>query len=267
MMWGTQEAQMATRADEVLEDSRGPRPGGRAPSNRVLVVLGVVVLLAAAFAVVSIRIHNQRDASAATVRASGLPTNVPTSIASEMGLAPVPHRVAANFVLTDQHGVSRSMASFRGHSVVLEFMDPHCTDICPIVSQEFVDAYRDLGGLATTVDFVAVNVNQYHATVADMARYSNAHELGRVPTWHFFTGPIAALKGVWRDYGIEVAAPNPNADIIHTSIVYFIDARGRERFVAFPIDDHTKVGTAYLPANQIASWGHGIALVSMGLVR
>ena len=64
------------------------------------------------------------------------------------------------------------LVGLRGKVVVLEFMDPHCVDICPIVSQEFVDAYHDLGPLAAKVVFVAVNVNQYHATVADIAAFS-----------------------------------------------------------------------------------------------
>jgi cytochrome oxidase Cu insertion factor (SCO1/SenC/PrrC family) len=51
----------------------------------------------------------------------------------------------------DQNGHRLSLASFRGRAVVLEFMDPHCVDICPIVSQEFVDAYDDLGKAATGV--------------------------------------------------------------------------------------------------------------------
>ena len=48
---------------------------------------------------------------------------------------------------------------YRGKVVVLEFMDPHCTDIYPIVSQEFIDAYHDLGRAAGDVVFAAVNVN------------------------------------------------------------------------------------------------------------
>jgi len=31
------------------------------------------------------------------------------------------------------------------------------------------------------------------------------------------------------------------------------------------MDDHTASGTAYLPADQLASWEHGIALVARQL--
>jgi cytochrome oxidase Cu insertion factor (SCO1/SenC/PrrC family) len=150
---------------------------------------------------------------------------------------------------------------------VLEFMDPHCTDICPIVSQEFVDAYHKLGSQAGKVVFAAINVNQYHATVANMATYSNEQRLNTIPSWHFFTGPVPALKTAWRNYDVAVEAPNPNADIIHTSSVYFIDAQGRERFVAAPMVDHTANGTAYLPLAQISDWAGGIARLAADVAR
>ncbi len=199
------------------------------------------------------------------LRASGIPAAVPTSTADLMGLSPVPTKPAPGFTLVDQHGATVSLSSLRGHAVVLEFMDPHCTDICPIVSQEFVDAYRDLGPKAPGTVFVAINVNQYFRTTADMASYSREQGLGIIPDWHFLTGPVPALRAAWHDYGIGVSAPSPDADIIHASIVYFIDARGQERFVAAPMVDHTKSGASYLPPSQITAWGRGIAAVSGGL--
>jgi cytochrome oxidase Cu insertion factor (SCO1/SenC/PrrC family) len=157
-----------------------------------------------------------------------------------------------------------SLASLRGR-VVLEFMDPHCTDICPIVSREYLRAYHDLGRLAPKVVLAAVNVNRYHLRVADVAAYSRAQGLATMPSWHFLAGPYPRLKAVWRAYGVAVHAPGRDADVIHSSLVVFIDARGRERFVASPMADHTARGTAYLPAGQLGAWGHGIALVARQL--
>ena len=62
-------------------------------------------------------------------------------------------------------------------------------------------------------------------------------------------------------------APNPNADIIHTSAVYFIDASGAERYLATPMVDHAANGTAYLPPAQIAAWAGGIARLAGDLAR
>jgi len=208
----------------------------------------------------------QTPVATQTLRPSGVPASISTKLVNLMALSPLPHAAAPAFTLTDQTGHRLALSSLRGKAVVLEFMDPHCTDICPIVSQEFVDAYRELGPAASKVAFVAVNVNQYHASVADMATYSRAHQLNTIPSWHFFTGPTPGLRAVWRAYNIEVSAPNPNADILHTSAVYFIDRQGRERYLASPMVDHTRTGTSYLPIRQIHEWSHGIAVLARSLV-
>ncbi|MHB1988158.1 MAG: SCO family protein [Acidimicrobiales bacterium] len=239
--------------------SRAPETG-RARLFLAIAVVGAVVILAGAVLLL-VRQH-QSQATLNEIRPSGIPASVSTTTANLMGLSPVPHKAAPGFVLTDQHDVQRSLASFRGRAVVLEFMDPHCVDICPLVSEEFVDAYHDLGRAARKVVFMAVNVNAFHPSVADVMTFSREHELVTIPSWHFFTGPVQRLQAVWREYNIQVQAPSPNADIIHTSIVYFIDPSGTERFVASPMVDHTKAGKAYLPLDQLAAWGRGIALVA-----
>jgi len=228
--------------------------------------LCAAALVAGLLTFLVVRHRGQQD-SLAWIRPGGIPASISTPLASLMGLSPVPARPAPAFTLTDQHGHSLSLASFRGRAVVLEFMDPHCVDICPIVSQEFIDAYRDLGGAAARALFIAVNVNPYHLHVSDVAAYSGEHQLTTIPSWHFFTGPLASLRAVWRAYNIEVRAPGPNADVIHTSQILFIDPAGRERYSATPMADYTATGKAYLPAGSLAEWGKGIALVARQLAR
>ena len=190
-----------------------------------------------------------------------------------MQLSALPRRPAPGFTLTDQDGRTVSLSSFRGKVVVLEFMDPHCTDICPIVSQEFVNAYHELGPLASKVVFAAVNVNQYFRSVHAVAAFSAEHELTIIPGWHFFTGPTAALSAVWRGYQVDVRAPDPSGDIIHNSAIYFIDRNGRERYLAVPqvsyakprFAYHMRGETGYLPADQMTDWARGIAMLARGL--
>jgi cytochrome oxidase Cu insertion factor (SCO1/SenC/PrrC family) len=226
-----------------------------------ILVSGITAITLAGVVAAAILIAADRP-SATLLRPSGIPASVSTSLADLMQLSPLPHRAAPGFTLTDQHGRTMSLSALRGKVVVLEFMDPHCVDICPIVSQEFVDAYHDLGRAAGKVVFAAINVNQYHASVAAMAGYSREHGLTAIPSWHFFTGPLPELRSAWHAYDIEVQAPSPNADIIHTSAVYFIGPTGQEMFVATPMADHTRKGSAFLPASQLAGWGHGIALLA-----
>jgi cytochrome oxidase Cu insertion factor (SCO1/SenC/PrrC family) len=239
-------------------------PSLRRGHGRVLIAVAAAVLIVAASAgylVIRVRPHE-----AAWPRASGIPASVSTSLANLMQLSPVPVTSAPGFSLADQGGQTMSLASLRGRVVVLEFMDPHCTDICPIVSREFIDAYRDLGASAPHVVFLAVNVNRYHLRVADVAAFSSEQRLTSIPAWHFLTGSYPSLRAVWRAYQIQVDAPGPDADVIHSSQMYFIDPQGRERFLASPMVDHTASGSSYLPAGQLASWGRGVALVARQLV-
>jgi cytochrome oxidase Cu insertion factor (SCO1/SenC/PrrC family) len=252
-------AEEAAAARPVPAPAVAARRGGFA----FWAILAAMILAGAAvvtvFAVVRARSGPQ------LARPSGIPASISDAQINLMGLSPVPVRAAPGFTLTDQDGRTLSLASLRGKVVVLEFMDPHCTDICPIVSREYVDAYHDLGALGSKVVFAAVNVNQYHAAVSDMLAYSREQQLITIPGWHFFTGPVPDLRKVWDGYEIAVQAPNPNADIEHTSALYFIDPAGRERFVAAPMADHSSTGTSYLPAGQIAAWGQGIAQVAREL--
>ena len=155
---------------------------------------------------------------------------------------------APGFTLSDQHGRTVSLASLRGKIVVLESMDPDCTLACPITSRQFIEAARALGKRSSEVVFVGVNVNQYHAATADVLRFSKVHRLERLPNWHFLTGTTPALERVWRAYRI-VVRPSRTGDVAHTDAMYFIDRRGRARWVAAPEYDKA----------TIAQWGAAIA--------
>ncbi|HEY5273603.1 MAG TPA: SCO family protein [Acidimicrobiales bacterium] len=256
----------------MTESGTGPNEQHRSafarlgPRGGLLLGLGVALLAAIAFAGFAVS-HRAAQNQLANIRPTGIPASVSTSLADTMGLSPVPQTSAPNFTLVDQHGKTLTLRSFRGRAVVLEFMDPHCVDICPIVSQEFVDAYHDLGTGARHAVFIAVNVNRYHLSVADIAAFSHEHGLDAIPSWHFFTGTQSQLAAIWHRYGVEVEAPSPTADIIHSSFVYFIDPEGQERFLANPTDDHTARGVAYLPTGSLISWGQGIALVAHYLAQ
>jgi cytochrome oxidase Cu insertion factor (SCO1/SenC/PrrC family) len=257
----------ADRAEEAAAARPAPVPAGAAWQGRLAFWASLAAIILAGAAVITVVAVTHAGSGPRLARPTGIPASVSDAQINLMGLSPVPVRPAPGFTLTDQDGRILSLSSLRGKVVVLEFMDPHCTDICPIVSQEYVDAYRDLGPLAGKVVFAAVNVNQYHAKVADMMAYSREQQLTTVPGWHFFTGPVPDLRKVWDGYDIAVQAPSPDADIVHTSAVYFIDPAGRERFIAAPMADHTSSGASYLAAGQLTAWGQGIAQVARTLVR
>lgn len=176
------------------------------------------------------------------------------SLRDRLGLVDVTARPAPPISLVDQRGRRVSLASLRGKIVVVDFMDPKCVDVCPIVSEEYRRAAKLLGPDARNVEFVAVNVNQFHRRVADVAEFSRAHRLSSVAGWHFLTGPTAELRKIWKAYSVAVI-PNPDGDVVHTSVMYFVDRSGKLRYAALPTKDR-----AGIPA-----WGRGIATVARGL--
>jgi cytochrome oxidase Cu insertion factor (SCO1/SenC/PrrC family) len=232
---------------------------------QIIGVLVVIIIVAGAFVLLQTR--HQQDTSANLIRPTGLPPSISTQLASVMALSPIPRTRAHDFTLTDQRGRMVSLASFRGRAVVLEFMDSHCVDVCPIVSQELIDANRDLGTSASRVAFIAVNVNKYQTSVAAVNAFSREHQLNSIKSWHFLTGAPNMLRSIWAAYGVTVQAPSPTADVIHSSYIFFIDAHGRERYLANPTDLHTASGKAYLPSSSLTEWGRGIALVVKSLIR
>ena len=191
------------------------KPPASSRGNRLVrlavVAAGLVVAAAVAIVVIALR---PRQSQPTAPRVSGIPASVPTSLANLMSLTPVQGQAAPAFTLTDQAGRTLSLASLKGRVVVLEFMDPHCTDVCPIVSKEFIDAYHDLGAAASHMVFLAVNVNAYHHGVADVAAFTREQQLNIIRSWHFLTGPVASLQTVWTAYNVYVSAPSANADIV-----------------------------------------------------
>jgi cytochrome oxidase Cu insertion factor (SCO1/SenC/PrrC family) len=241
----------------------------RARRRRVWVTLGVVAALlvslcAAAAYELGVE-HN--DGVAAAIRPTGTPRNVPTGIANLMELSAIPGVRAPGFTLTDQRGHTMSLASLRGKVVVLGFMDTRCADICPVLSREFVGAYHRLGAQASKVVFAAVNVDPAFASARDAAIASAKHGLTAIPDWQFFTGPGPALRAAWHEYDLAVYAPNQVAGLVHSSTLFFIGARGAERFLASPMVGFSRRANSHLPADEVAAWAEGIARVAGDLAR
>ncbi len=247
----------------MIEGTTQPKRTGRV---RLLLVLGVGVVVLASVAGIALRQQSSPTGPPAAIRVSGLPPAISTDLANLMQLGTLPGTPAPEFTLIDQNGTKVSLNDYRGRAVVLEFMDPNCVDICPIVSQEYLLAYRALGADAAKVAFLAINVNPFHLDPAAMDKYSIAHGLAAIPSWRFLGGLLPEVQNAWAAYHVQVKAPNPTADVVHTSVAYFIDSQGRERYLAFPMVDHTASGSAFLPAGTQQQWGTGLALVLRSLI-
>jgi hypothetical protein len=85
-----------------------------------------------------------------------------------------------------------------------------------------------------------VNANATHASVRDVLRWSQAHDMTH--RWLFVTGPplgpvsaaLSGLPSVWRAYGVIGGGA-------HTTAVFLIDPDGRIRSVV-PIAERASIG-------------------------
>lgn len=256
---------MAHNDTQLAREKPASTPQPDLPSKRnfrlgvalVLVLMVAGALLGKVVSYYHLLAQRHQQAQKLPSLASSQP--IQANLANFMGLSPAPGTTAPNFTLVDQKGQPVSLSQFRGKVVALEFMDSKCIDICPIISQEFVDAYHDLGTRASKVVFVGVNVNAANASVADVASFTAEHGLGGIPNWYYLTGSPAALKAVWNAYGVQVQVDPKTGVVLHSNPLYFIGPRGHERYVATPYANMRPNGTGYLAASSITRWGTGIA--------
>jgi cytochrome oxidase Cu insertion factor (SCO1/SenC/PrrC family) len=131
---------------------------------------------------------------------------------------------APDFRLTDEHGKPVSIASERGRSVILTFVDPHCTTFCPRESIVLNDAIATLPA-ADRPAVLAVNVNPPVTSPAVLRK--EARRFKWLPQWRWASGPPARLRAVWGAYHIQVIPSK--SDIGHTEAAYLIDGNGDQR--------------------------------------
>jgi cytochrome oxidase Cu insertion factor (SCO1/SenC/PrrC family) len=133
-------------------------------------------------------------------------------------------RAAPAFQLVSQSGRTVSLASLRGKTVLLTFLDPLCTTDCP-VTQELRGAGSLLGDSGQNVELVAIVANPVHFGLAATRSLDQREGLENVPNWLFLTGSRTQLEQVWGGYGIHVAHMAPGSSLM-SDLVFVIDKNG-----------------------------------------
>jgi cytochrome oxidase Cu insertion factor (SCO1/SenC/PrrC family) len=144
---------------------------------------------------------------------------------SSGGVISVPSRPAPSFTLTDQRGSTVSMSRLRGTLTLVTFLDPVCSDDCPIIANQIAAAYRALGPLADRVQLVAIDTNPIFHRVEDVEAFTRSHGIGDLPNWHFLVGTPTELGDVLSAYGIVVQVPAVGM-ISHGEGIYFVSPDG-----------------------------------------
>jgi protein SCO1 len=133
-------------------------------------------------------------------------------------------RTAPPFALRDRHGRPVTLASLRGRTVALTFLDSLCKEACPIEGQMLGSAIRQVGGAAQP-QLIVVSVDPAGDTSRSVAHAVRKWRLPANTVW--LLGTHAQLKPVWDAYQITVDPVS--GDIVHSTAVYLLDKRGFER--------------------------------------
>jgi cytochrome oxidase Cu insertion factor (SCO1/SenC/PrrC family) len=185
-------------------------------------ILGAVVLAAALGISVGVAVAQFRKAPSPTQPIIGAP-----DVSWAAGV-----RVAPAFALRKPDGRPISLASLRGRTVIVTFIDPLCRNFCPLEANVLNIAMAKLPAADRPV-IVAVSVNQWGNSPSDLAEDRQRWRLG--PEWRWAVGSPSDLASVWRKYGIAVLATTKTLagttvhDISHTEAAYVVDASGHER--------------------------------------
>jgi cytochrome oxidase Cu insertion factor (SCO1/SenC/PrrC family) len=158
----------------------------------------------------------------------------PTTSVSTGGAVAAPRlarQPAAPFILEDQNGAAVSLAAQRGHVVLLTFMDPICSQVCPVMGRDIAAVEQKLPkALDPRLLIVSVAPGRTNSDVQKFlaSNLSTPWSAG----WHWLLGPDdASLRLAWLHWHVTVQPTA--ADINHDSILNVIDREGYLR-VSFP---------------------------------
>jgi cytochrome oxidase Cu insertion factor (SCO1/SenC/PrrC family) len=148
---------------------------------------------------------------------------------------------APGFELIDQSGRPVALSDLKGRVIALTFLDPVCTNDCPVIAQEFREADESLGSESSKVELVAIVTNQLYRSVAAVDAFDRQEGLDQVPNWLYLTGTNAQLQSVWNAYGVQEQVEPGGSMVAHSDLAYVIDGNGTERAV---LDSDPGAGTA-----------------------
>ena len=157
----------------------------------------------------------------------------------------LPSRVA-RLPLVDQNGHRTDLAAFHGKVLVVSDSMTLCQETCPLDTADLVQTARevDAAHLGSKVEFLTITVDPVRDTPVQLAAYRRQY--APVPAnWEALTGTPADIAALWKYLGVYVkkvpedSPPSRNwrtgkvltYDLDHSDEVFFVDARGHERFL------------------------------------
>ena len=140
--------------------------------------------------------------------------------------------VGAPFILTDQHGATRTDADFRGSYMLIYFGYTYCPDTCPTSLLKMVEALDALGARepakAARIVPILITIDPLRDSPALLKDYASSFS----PRLVALTGTSDALRDLAYAYGVFFAKAPGSAGvnsylIDHTSFTYLMGPDGR----------------------------------------
>jgi protein SCO1/2 len=184
-----------------------------------------------------------------------------------IGLTRLAGKQAPALSLQNQGGVTWTLAEARGKVVVLTFFNAECDDICPVLSQEIIEADHLLGRRSGDVDFVVINSDPLETSLAPTPTALTQTGLSGVANVTFLNGPLAELGMVWKDYGVTVALDSTDRVVTHNDVMDFITPTGALELSASPFANESTLGVYSLQPAVIHQFASGVAGAASGLLK
>lgn len=130
---------------------------------------------------------------------------------------------APEFRLLDQEGRPLSLSDLRGRAVLVTFVFSSCSELCPLVTAKLASLQRELPG-DSPLHFLTVTTDPEVDSPSVLKEYGRKFGAD-FRRWSFLTGPMEALRGVWKDYGVNVARLGLGR-VDHNYVLALIDEKG-----------------------------------------
>ncbi|MBU6298020.1 MAG: SCO family protein [Alphaproteobacteria bacterium] len=134
--------------------------------------------------------------------------------------------IGGPFLLTDQYGVSRKSADFRGRFMLVYFGYTYCPDVCPTTLAVIADALGKLGKSADRVAPIFITVDPERDTPGVLKAYLKSFD----PRFIGLTGsPKAIAKAAWEYHVYYRKRPLAGGgySLDHSSQIYLMGPDGK----------------------------------------
>jgi protein SCO1/2 len=133
-----------------------------------------------------------------------------------------------DFTLTDQTSRAFKFQSLRGKVAIVAFAYTTCPDVCPLITAAMRQTQEGLtkDERASTY-FVTITTDPEIDTPRVMAGYAKRYGVDTT-NWAFLTGDEAALKKIWKNFGVGVQR-KARGLIDHTTLTALVDRSGTMR--------------------------------------